>query len=207
MAPLELERKYLGVDFGRLRARLAELGARTDGPHFEANVVFDTSELALLKAGRLLRLREREWPGRSDCQLTFKAPPSDGDWARMSVKARIELETGIGSPGAMFEMLRRLGYAPVARYEKARESWHLDWRGPSSIELDRLPFGGVVEIEAGADALDGLERLLEVDKCEKSLKTYHELNQEWRAAQGLPEQADLLFAPEERQRLRAALGL
>ena len=44
---LEIERKYLGVDFGLLGRALAEAGAEDLGTHFESNVVMDTPDLAL----------------------------------------------------------------------------------------------------------------------------------------------------------------
>lgn len=46
--PLEVERKYLHVDFAALRRTLYDLGARTSGAHFESNWVFDTPDIQLL---------------------------------------------------------------------------------------------------------------------------------------------------------------
>ena len=40
----EVERKYLDVDFSRLRERLIALDARSEGVHFERNILFDKGE-------------------------------------------------------------------------------------------------------------------------------------------------------------------
>ncbi len=60
--PLEVERKYLNVDFAALRRALCDLDARNLGAHFESNWVFDTPDARLFANGRLLRLRMQEWP-------------------------------------------------------------------------------------------------------------------------------------------------
>ena len=51
--PLEVERKYLHVDFAALRRTLYDLGARTSGAHFESNWVFDTPDIQLFESRRL----------------------------------------------------------------------------------------------------------------------------------------------------------
>ena len=71
---LETERKYLGVDFGRLRLALTASGAEDLGAHFESNVVYDTPELSLCAARKLLRVRTQEWPGKTRHVLTLKLP-------------------------------------------------------------------------------------------------------------------------------------
>ena len=206
---LEIERKYLGVDFDRLRRALALAGAEDMGAHFEANVVFDTPDQRLRATDRLLRVRSQERPGVSRHVLTLKLPvagPEPG-----AFKAREERELAIESAAAMVDVLTGLGFVAVARYEKVRAVWRLSVRGGAPaqvlVELDELPFARVVEVEGPAHAQDGVARLLGLDNCEISTKSYHALHQEWRAAKGLPAELSFVFGQEERRRLRKRLGL
>lgn len=206
---LEIERKYLGVDFDRLLRALVAAGAQDQGAHFEANVVFDTPDHRLHATDRLLRVRSQEWPGASRHVLTLKLPvaaPAPGVF-----KAREERELTIESAGAMGVVLTGLGFTPVARYEKVRSVWRLCAAGLHAeqvlVELDELPFARVVEVEAPAEAQDAVARLLGLDNCEISTKSYHALHQEWRSARGLPAELSFVFGPEERRRLRKRLGL
>lgn len=201
---LETERKYLDVRLAALRERLSALGAACAGAHFESNIIYDTPRRRLLREGRLLRLRLMEWPGKSACVMTFKLPAQ----GCTGVKAREELETAVGSLETAGQILEHLGYRPLARYEKLREGWRLALgQGAAEIDLDHLPFGEVAEIEAPPELINQAARALGLDNFKISSKTYHELNQEWRAANNLPPQMGFEFAPAERQRLRAALGL
>lgn len=204
---METERKYLEPDFADLRKRLNALGATTAGPHFEINILFDTPDLALYHNRRLLRLRNQEWPGKSQALLTYKAPPPASERFK-SVKAAIEIETKIEDAANMALILDALGYQAVARYEKVRESWRLELDGHNyAIELDTLPIGRFVEIEGPPCAMDEVAASLGLDKRKISLKNYHVLNQEWRRKNGLAESRDLLFEAGEKTRLRLSLGL
>lgn len=206
---LELERKYLGVDFGRLAAALKACRAEDLGAHFESNVVYDTPELALTSAHKLLRVRSQEWPGERRHVLTLKLPveaPVPG-----AFKAREERELEVESADSMGAVLTGLGFVALARYEKVRSVWRLATEGPWGrvmlVELDRLPFANVVELEGEAHAIDAVAARLGLDKYEISTKSYHALHQEWRSAQGLPPQRSFVFGPEERRSLRQQLGL
>lgn len=202
---METERKYLQPDFAKTRQRLIDLGATSEGPHFEINTVFDTSDLSLYAAGRLLRLRLQEWPDHSRSVLTFKYPCA---LVCKSVKAREELELGVENGQTMALVLAQLGYKPVAKYEKMREAWQVEFAGyVYAVDFDTLPFGEVIETEGDPAGLDALARALGLDKTKISLKTYHELNQEWRTDNGLEKKRDLLFEAAARARLRASLDL
>ncbi|WP_165076853.1 MULTISPECIES: class IV adenylate cyclase [unclassified Desulfovibrio] len=203
---LEIERKYLGVDFDELRRALAEAGAEDLGAHFEANVVMDTPDLSLWTSRRLLRVRSQEWPERTRHVLTLKLPianPAKG------FKAREERELEVESAAVMQGVLAGLGFTESARYEKVRSVWRLAAKdgGAVLVELDELPFCRVVEVEGSPEALEAVARRLGLDKHEISTKSYHALHQEWRSAQGLPPERSFVFGPEERRRLRRQLGL
>ena len=204
---LEIERKYLGVDFDLLRRALAEAGAEDMGTHFESNVVMDTPGLRLWTSKRLLRVRSQEWPGRTRHVLTLKLPVAN---PAKGFKAREERELEVESAEAMRGVLEGLGYTVSARYEKVRSVWRLaaEEGGDSVlIELDALPFCRVVELEGAPAALDAVAALLGLDKYEISTKSYHALHQEWRSAEGLPPERSFVFGPEERRRVRRQLGL
>ncbi|MBD5553489.1 MAG: class IV adenylate cyclase [Desulfovibrio sp.] len=203
---METERKYRDIDTGGLILRLAELGYQSQGLHFEHNLVFDTRALLLFKSGNLLRLRSQEWPGRSRHVLTFKGPAQSQAAQTRQVKQRLEIETHLEDAQAMTAILTSLGYIVVATYEKFRESL-LAPDGGVRADLDRLPFGDFLEIEGEPDRIDELAQALDLDKGKISLKTYHELNQEWRTARGMAKARDFTFDPETLKRLRAACGL
>lgn len=201
----EVERKYLGADFARLRGLLAAQGGRSGGVHFESNILFDTPDSALHGSGRLLRLRTRRWAGREDHVLTCKLPrltPAHGPEA--GFKIREEHECRVEDARGMRAILEGLGYAAAARYEKFRESWMLD---AVSVDMDILPFGQVVELEGDAGRIVKLEVLLELDKLPTSTDSYHILHQQWRAKQQLPPERSFVFTPHEAARWRAVLGL
>lgn len=206
---LEIERKYLGVDFGRLRLALAKAGAQDLGAHFESNTVYDTPGLSLCAARKLLRVRSQEWPDRTRHVLTMKLPvPAP---AGATFKAREERELEVQSAAVMGSVLLGLGFVVAARYEKVRSVWRLASGAPDGapvlVELDELPFANVVELEGGAGSIDAVAARLGLDKREISTKSYHALHQEWRSAQGLPPERSFVFGPEERRSLRQHLGL
>lgn len=146
MSKLEQELKIPVVALAPVRARLEAVGARRSAaPELEENWVLDDGETTLRHAGRLLRVRSVGGSAR----LTHKGP------ARFSgrVKEREELEIEIGSAETTLELLGRLGFTPIRRYQKRRETWEI---GGVEVALDETPMGPFVELEGDADALEGL---------------------------------------------------
>jgi adenylate cyclase class 2 len=80
---LEIEQKYSGADFARLRRRLAELGARPGGEVVERDDYFNAPDRDFARTGEALRLRRVG----EDNFLTYKGPRADH-----AVKTRTELE-------------------------------------------------------------------------------------------------------------------
>ena len=154
--PLEVERKYLHVDFAALRRTLYDLGARTSGAHFESNWVFDTPDIQLFESRRLLRLRSQEWPDAVRHVLTLKLPASQSG----HFKVREERELEVADGAAMRAVLEGLGYAVGACYEKIREPWRLE---DVEVELDVLPFAEVVELEGEAAHIERAATRLGLD--------------------------------------------
>lgn len=186
-----------------VRRRLKSLGATTEGPHFESNIVLDNGKL--LAESSLLRLRTQEWPDHIRHVLTYKSrPASAAELAAQGIKAREELELVIGDGAMMERILSRLGYVVAARYEKVREEWCFSIRGGvAKIALDTLPFGPVAEIEAPPELIDAAAAALGLDNCEISPKNYYELHREVSQSTA----PDILFPPAGREVLRAALHL
>ena len=191
--PLETERKYLDVDMERLRLALEECGAVCHGIHWEENMVFETTPPSLLPSRRLLRLRTQAWPdGRRRHVLTLKLPAAGS----VTFKVREERETVVQDAAVMRGILEGLGYAVRARYEKIREPWAFDG---VEIAMDVLPFCRVVELEGPQDAIVRVASLLGLDKSPFSVKSYHELHQEWRRAKGLAPEESFVFDERERE--------
>jgi len=125
------------------REAVQRLGAqRVRLRHFEDNVIFDDGEESLRATGTVLRLRRTPAGG----VLTFKGPRRlEGD-----LKTREERETAVEDAEEVRAILARLGYRPVFRYQKYRESW--SWKG-QEIEVDETPIGTFIEIEGDAEGI------------------------------------------------------
>jgi len=162
-----------------MRRILADAGAqRRRAAARECNWVFDRRD-ELFGSSRLLRLRT----DGSGCRLTFKGPPRFEE----NLKVRDEIEVAIGHAEAMRDLLVRLGYRVVRRYEKVREEWQL---GAVVVALDHTPIGDFVELE-GDDATAAAGRMgFDVRAAER--RSYLRLYEDWRRDHPeLP--ADMMF--------------
>lgn len=197
---LEIERKYLHVDLKTVRQALVDNGAHCLGAHFESNWVFDVAQGALVAGGKLLRLRSQEWRDKTRHLLTLKLPAAESG----GFKVREERETEVTDGAALRGILEGLGYAVAARYEKVREPWRMD---SVEVELDALPFAEVVELEGRAQDIARVEKRLHLDNAEISIKSYHELHQEWLRQNNKPKQLSFVFDEAQKAQWRAVLGL
>ncbi|MDE6735468.1 MAG: class IV adenylate cyclase [Desulfovibrio sp.] len=203
---IETERKYLDVDFDALRETLTAVGAEHKGSHFESNIIFDTVDGRLFASRQLLRVRQQEWRDGTVSLLTFKKPVATASQGEF--KEREEYELSVENDIAMARVLEGLGFQATARYEKVRSEWELALPGGRAlVALDELPFARVVEVEASPGILDAVASRLGLDKYEISTKSYHELHQEWRSAQGLQPKRSFVFGPDEWRRFRRRIGL
>jgi adenylate cyclase, class 2 len=148
--PRETEIKLRAGDLGAVRETLRTLGARpVRERHFEDNLLFDDAAGSLHAQGNVLRLRRTARGG----VLTFKGPREVSE----GVKSREERETDVADAEALDGILRRLGYRPVFRYQKYRESWS---HAGQAIELDETPIGAFVEIEGDEAGIHAVARAL-----------------------------------------------
>jgi adenylate cyclase class 2 len=117
---------------------------------YENNLVFDTPQGQLRSGSLLLRLRV----AGSVATLTFKGSPFKGRH-----KSRFESETRVSDPAACREILHRLGFRQVYRYEKFRTEYQgLDDHGV--VALDETPIGVFLELEGSPSWIDSTARLL-----------------------------------------------
>lgn len=163
----ELKFALAGETLDAVRRRLGEQGGHAVRPAArECNWVFDRRD-ELFGSGRLLRLRS----DGSGSRVTFKGPPR----FEAGVKVREEIEVAVGHAEQMRDLLARLGYRVVRRYEKVREEWRLSG---TLVALDHTPIGDFVEFE-GADAAGCATRCgFDVDAAER--RSYLRLYEDWR---------------------------
>ncbi|HEX2466229.1 MAG TPA: class IV adenylate cyclase [Thermoanaerobaculia bacterium] len=175
----ELKFALAGQSLDEVRQRLAEAGAqRKRAAARECNWVFDRRD-ELFGSSRLLRLRT----DGSGCRLTFKGPPRFEE----NLKVRDEIEVTVAHAEAMRDLLVRLGYRVVRRYEKVREEWQL---GGVTVALDHTPIGDFVEFE-GDDAVQAATRMA-FDPGTAERRSYLRLYEDWRRDRPeLP--ADMMF--------------
>jgi len=141
--PRETEVKIRVASAEAAREKLRGLGAQVVRErHFEDNVLFDDERGTLRASGTVLRLRQTH----HSAVLTFKGPRE----IEGGVKSREERETAVDSPEQVRAILRNLGYRPLFRYQKFRETW--THRG-QEIEVDETPIGTFLEIEGDLEGI------------------------------------------------------
>jgi adenylate cyclase class 2 len=181
---LEIEVKFFVSDLPSLRDRLVTRGGALKRERvFERNVRFDTAEDALLKRGRLLRLRKDK-----KVRLTFKgeAPMATSSEARVLE----ELEIQVDDFNTAAALINRLGFQARQVYEKYRETFVL---GSVEAVLDELPFGNFVELEGEEVAIKAAASDLGLDWRERITVNYLTLMSSLKAKHNLAFD-DLTFA-------------
>ncbi|MEZ0574425.1 class IV adenylate cyclase [Halodesulfovibrio aestuarii] len=192
----EIELKFIHINPSLLREKLSALGGLCKGRHLERNVVFDLPERDMKEAGKLLRLRTKQWKDRHETVLTLKLPPK-GDMP-VDVKIYDERETKVESFDGTYAILEGLGYDGAFRYDKMREEWALD---NVEICLDELSFDTVVELEGERDDIFAVADKLCLPRENASTATYHELHSSYRERENLAPQDSFYFTDDECQRL------
>jgi adenylate cyclase class 2 len=175
MSHEEIEVKFIIDDVQAMRQRIIALGARRLSPRIhEDNLSFDAPDQRLRRQGCLLRLRRDR-----RAVLTYKEPVADDDPA---FKVRREFEVEVGDFDLTAAILHKLGWAPVFRYEKYRETF--GYQG-AEILLDETPCGAFVEIEASRDAIRTIATQLDLDFEKRLTASYGEIFEAVCAAYGL----------------------
>jgi adenylate cyclase class 2 len=184
VAVLEQEMKIPVLSLPAIRRRLVERGGRLLHPvALEDNWVLDDARRSLSTAGRLLRMRRFG----GSATLTLKGEASFSG----QVKSRVEVETEVSDAAETLAILAGLGFAPVRRYQKRRESFSLD---RVIVALDQTPMGAFVELEGQAEHLAAAALALELDPHTAVLGTYLDLWTAYRTGHpDAPE--DMVFPP------------
>ncbi len=182
--PIETELKIPVHSLEQVRTALGRAGARrAHGAIREDNYLLDDDAGRMRTSGRVLRVRLIGDRG----VLTLKGPATyDG-----GVKRRREDEVEIADSDRLLEILARLGFETVGRYQKVRETWLL---GGAEVVLDRTPIGDFVEIEGPPEHLEAAARSLDLDPDDAVTESYPDLWLQYRASHpdvDLP--ADMVF--------------
>jgi adenylate cyclase class 2 len=132
----ELEVKFYLSRHEELEVKLIAQGGKLSEPRVhEINLRFDTPDQALLKTGRLLRLRQD-----MKARLTYKGMGSIEGGARL----RQELEVTVSDFETTRALFEALDYQVTMMYEKYRTTYQL---GNLEVALDEMPYGDFAEIE------------------------------------------------------------
>jgi len=143
---------------------------------FERNTLFDTTQKRLRRTGRLLRVRQ---VGRLGL-LTYKGPAAAG----AKHKDREELEVETGDPGRLAEMLARLDFRPVFRYEKYRTEYQRPGEAGLAT-LDETPVGVYLELEGAPGWIDRNARRLGFREAGYITASYYALYAEYCRKRGV----------------------
>jgi adenylate cyclase class 2 len=156
---LEIEQKFAHPDFAAIERRLAEWGAAFDEEHDEADHYFNAPDRDFAQTDEAFRLRR---VGQANF-LTYKGPKH-----ATSVKTRTELEVpltdGDRTAEEFTQLLKYLGYRPVAVVRKHRKVYRLQRAGFAlAICLDEVAGLGryaEVEIVAPEEQADAAREVL-----------------------------------------------
>lgn len=177
------------VDARAVRRLLQRSGFRVKRRRvFESNIIYDTSDLALRRQGRLLRLRR----AGDRVTLTVKGPADSGKH-----KSREELECRVPSFELVDRIIRGIGFIPVFRYEKYRTEYALV-EGTGTVMLDVTPIGDFLELEGAPEWIDDTARRLGFAESAYITASYAALHAEHCRASGSP-WCDMVFAERGRR--------
>jgi adenylate cyclase class 2 len=181
---IETEVKLRVGDCEQAAKRLTDAGFRVSREReFEANTIYDTTDLSLRQKRMLLRLRQAGTRG----MVTWKGPENPGRH-----KARPERETSVGSVDTMAEILHHLGYQNVFRYEKYRTEFQRSGEEGSAV-LDETPIGNYLELEGPAEWIDAVAAQLGFTSSDYILDSYGLLYQKWRGGKDV-QPKDMVFS-------------
>jgi adenylate cyclase class 2 len=183
--PIETEVKIPLSDSGVVLKQLDGAGFTPLTPRqFESNTIYDSSDQRLRQSGMILRLRETG--GRS--VITWKGPGELGKY-----KSRPELETTVGSVNVVEEILERLGFKRVFRYEKYRREFAAGEDSSGVVTVDETPIGHFLELEGPGDWIDKTAKQLHFSPKDYVTESYGDLYLKHCEQRGI-EPRDMVFA-------------
>lgn len=174
--PKETETKFKVESEEIFKKNLRKIGARFVSKEFEQDTYY--SGAAGHCSCNAIRLRSAGKKG----VFTIKKP-TRGKRSR-TYKVREELEVGVTDVKAFTEILRQLGFRPLFRKEKIRETYK--WKS-AKLSIDTLPFIGIyAEIEAPKKRIKEAARLLGLDMERAMPSTYMQLFNHYRVLRKKP---------------------
>lgn len=160
---METEVKIRIQHRAEVQGRLRDLGFEVHAPRtFEANTIFDTPGGRLKSKRQLLRVRR----AGEESRITFK-----GAGRRGPHKSREEIETSLGDAEPVEQILKRVGFKPVFRYEKYRTEYARP-RQKGIVTVDQTPVGDYIEIEGAPRWIDRTARELGFSSSDYITKSY-----------------------------------
>ncbi len=168
---IEYEIKLRG-DRRELDRALERAGARRRAPKtLEDDLVLDTPDRQILRAGGMLRLRSRG----EQFLFTMKGPKDH----REDVKARTEIETRVEDGHALRRVLEELGYVAVIRYQKYRTTFDCGAPGCGSVvlTLDETPVGDFLEVEGDPERIHDCAAALGLGRERYETRSYLEIHE------------------------------
>ncbi|MBI9074287.1 MAG: class IV adenylate cyclase [Desulfatibacillum sp.] len=180
MEDLEIEVKFYCPDPEKTREIILGSGALSRGRAFEKNTLYDRED-ELFHRLSVLRLRQDK-----KITLTYKEPVPGSDPSFKIVK---ELEIEVNSFERSEQILQSLGFGPVRKYEKWRESFVLD---QTKILLDTMPCGTFLELEGRRSPIRELAGKLEQDWDKRIILNYMQIFEIIRKGEGI-ESRDFTF--------------
>jgi adenylate cyclase class 2 len=161
--------------------------------HFEDNWLLDTYDRQLYARGAVLRVRSIRSEQGVQGLLTLKEKaPADAPASQF--KLRLETETTLSNPEQMLELLARLGYWKVFRYQKYRTVYRALLPDGSQLHvmLDETPLGRFVELEGEESAIIRVVESLGITPADYILQSYIALQAGHCQQQGRPLE-DMVF--------------
>lgn len=149
----EVEVKYRAVDHAALASRLTALGARAEATDTQEDVYFNHPSRDFAETHEAFRIRREGLANR----ITYKGPRHSGP-----TKTREEIEIafteGPDAAASLFQLLKNLGFRPVAQIRKARTPFRLQHAGHTvEIVLDQVEgLGTFAEVETLAATKEDL---------------------------------------------------
>jgi len=165
---IEAELKFRlngAAEQARLRSRLRELNAQSEGAYDEENIRF------AVPAKSKVSLRLRILDGGQKGIITTKGP------ARFehNIKVREETEVEVLDAKAARDLLLSLGYSVEFTFHKHRAAWLVDG---VSVTVDTLDFGFFTELEGPTEALPTVAKLLGLEPKQALRQSYSAMARE-----------------------------
>jgi len=167
---LEVEMKFPATNWQDLERQLAASEAKEQGSHREEDHYFNAPDRDFACTDEAVRLRRVG----ADNFLTYKGPKTDAQ-TKTRTEIEVPLAPGHETANAMTQVLRHLGYRPVAVVEKHRRILQLNKEGYKlEICLDEVKdVGRFVELEilTGDDQLESARNAMLAVAAELGLTT------------------------------------